>query len=105
MQSCYSYKTIDKNVKSNKIGNIYKIKLGDKKYKGKLIASNDSIATFKIGNSEKNFKTSEIDLIKIREFSVLKTIVFIPSMFLIVAVVSYIVDPKINVPTSPSSPN
>ncbi|GEC78421.1 hypothetical protein [Flavobacterium aquatile] len=105
LQSCFSYKTIDKELTSKKIGKIHKVKLGNKYYKGRLISFNDSISTFKIGKSEMNIKNSEIDKLKVREFSVVQTIVFTSAMLLTVLVVSYIANPKINVPLSPTSPN
>jgi len=75
LQSCYSYKTIDKNKTSKKIGNIYKIKSNIKQFKGKLISYNDSLATLKVGIREMKFKISEIEILKERKISVAKTII------------------------------
>ena len=63
------------------------------------------IPIFKVGKNEMSIKNSEIDKLKVREFSVVQTIVFTSTMLLAVLVVSYIADPKVNVPISPTSPN
>lgn len=105
VQSCFSYRTIDKQLTSKKVGKMHKVKIGNKYYKGKLMSFNDSITTFKVGKSEMSIKNSEIDQLKVREFSVVKTIVFTTTMLLAVVVVSYIASSKVNVPISPTSPN
>ncbi|GAB3716759.1 hypothetical protein [Flavobacterium koreense] len=106
MQSCYSYKAIDKNVTSKEVGKTYKIKLGGMEYKGKLIAFNDSVTTFKVRKSEMAFKTSEINIIKVRKLSSLKTIGF--TTMLVVGTVGLFVatydGPKLNM-NNLNSPN
>jgi hypothetical protein len=107
LQSCYSYKTIDKNITSNKVGKIYKIKFDDIQYKGKLIAFNDSIATFKVGKSEMAFKTSEINILKERKLSALKTIGFSTTMLVVGTVGLFVATydgPQINM-NNLNSPN
>lgn len=73
-QSCYSYREIDKNNNSKKIGNTYSVRINKSNYKGKLLVFNDSIVTLKKGVTEKEFKISEISKFKQRKFSVVKTI-------------------------------
>jgi len=91
LQSCYSYKVIDSNFESKNVGTFYKIKIDSKQYKGKLISFNDSISKIKAGENEINIKTSDIEKIKQRKFSVLKTVALSTSMLLVTIVGLFIV--------------
>ena len=81
-QSCYSYKSINKN-NDLEIGEIYKIKQDNYFEKVKLLAINDSVLTFKDGRDEVEIPKSKILEIKERDFSVGKTVLGIIGIGLI----------------------
>jgi hypothetical protein len=74
LQSCVSYKSIDKNSDSIVMGATYRIKANNKKYMGTLVNINDTIATLKIGAEKLDIKREEIAFIKKRKFSIAETI-------------------------------
>ncbi len=74
LQSCFSYRTIDANKDKFKEGKSYQIILSNKSEKGTLLAQNDSVLNFKIKNNEKQVNKNQITEIKVKKFSVLKTI-------------------------------
>ncbi len=82
LQSCYSYKVIDKNSNLT-IGKKYKIKQSKKYEKVRLLASTDSTITIKNNiNIETTIAITDIKVIKKRKFSVGKTAIFVTSSIL-----------------------
>ena len=75
LQGCFSYRKIPNKFTTINYGETYKIKIDNKLIKGKLISFNDSMCTFRVRKNEISFKTSKINKIKQRKFSVAKTIV------------------------------
>jgi hypothetical protein len=103
LQSCTAYKTT--SALSFEDGKNYKIKQDEKWMKVKVISSNDSVLNVQKGSERFAIAKSSLTAVKKRKFSVVKTIVLVPVVVSVIAIGSYIVDPKINVPISPSSPN
>lgn len=77
LQSCLSYRTIDKKAVSISKDKKYKITVFNKQYKGRITSFTDSVITLKTNNKIVNFKTEEISLIKQQKFSLVKTILFL----------------------------
>lgn len=103
IQSCTTYKTVS-NLSFER-GGKYKIKQGEKWMKVKVISHNDSIINVQKSGNNVSIAKSSITAVKQREFSVVKTIVLIPVAVSVIAIGSYIANPEINIPISPSSPN
>ena len=103
MQSCTTYKSVSDL--SFEKGGKYKIKKGEKWMKVKVISHNDSIINVEKSDVSFTIAKSTITSVKKREFSVVKTIVLVPVVVSAIAIGSYIVNPEINIPISPSSPN
>lgn len=103
MQSCTTYKTV--SGLSFDEGKNYKIKLSEKWIKVKVINSNDSMVNVQKRGDTVSIEKSSITSVKQRKFSVVKTIVLIPVAVSVIAIGSYIANPEINIPISPSSPN
>lgn len=75
LQSCYTYKAISIKETPLLVGKKYKIREADKFVKSKIIIANDSVITVvEGGNVEKDIYVKQIKEIKVREFSVLKTV-------------------------------
>jgi hypothetical protein len=74
LQGCYSYKTVDLKTTTLNIGKTYKITHDNVKTKARLISSNDSIITVKKGKHEEQIPVSGITKMKMRKFSVVKTV-------------------------------
>ncbi|MDI9311377.1 MAG: hypothetical protein QM535_14290 [Limnohabitans sp.] len=83
LQSCYSYKTINLGKTDLVEGKKYKVMQDNKLKKVSLVTTNDSIATFKNGKVQNQIPISELKDIKIRKFSVIKTIALIPMIYAI----------------------
>lgn len=90
LQSCYSYKTIDLKQTMLKEGEIYKIKQENKFVKAILKAKTDSTLTFLIKKNEIQTYTNIIKEIKVKKFSVLKTIGFVVGTIGTVTLVSLV---------------
>lgn len=73
-QNCYSYKSIEMKNTPLVIDKVYKIKYENKFYKGIFISQNDSIIRMIFNKKELTLSKTEIEIIKKRNFSVLKTI-------------------------------
>ena len=74
LHSCMSYKAIDLQQDSFKVGKIYKIKQEDKFEKVFLKKVNDSSLTVLINKNEKQILITDIKEIKMQKFSILKSI-------------------------------
>jgi hypothetical protein len=100
LQSCYSYKTIDLNKTSLTQGKKYKYNtVQNKKFEKVTIkSSNDTIIIAKTGRKEKQITFADIKTIKVRKFSVIKTIALVPVSIVTLAIGAFLIDPKINVP-------
>lgn len=105
LQSCHTYKKIDLNTDQLIVGHKYKIKVEKESIKGRYKNSNDSVTTFRVDFKDKIIAKSEIKEIKKREFSIGKTITFVPLATILVAVITYIMFGSINTPNTYESPN
>lgn len=103
IQSCTTYKTVSDLSFEN--GGKYKIKQSEKWIKVKVMSQNDSIVNVEKSDVSLAIAKSTITSVKKREFSVVKTIVLVPVAVSVLAVGSYIANPGVNIPISPSSPN
>lgn len=86
LQGCYSYKTIDLNQTKLQEGKIYKVKQEDKFVKATLKTLNDSTTTFLVGKSEKQIPITSIKEIKVKKFSVLKTVSLFPITIAVIVI-------------------
>lgn len=89
LQSCYSYRTIDLNKTKLVENKKYKIKTTDKFIKVRLIDLNDSTAVFKNGKNQNEIAISDLKAVKVRKFSVVKTVAIVPSLILIAGTGAY----------------
>ena len=92
LQSCYSYRDINKDTNSLLISKTYKIKEGKRCYKGVLVSFNDSIIIINKHSKQKKYSLEKISKISQRKFSTVKTILLpitIITGFLAIVVVSY----------------
>jgi len=74
LQSCQTYKDIDITKTKLVVGKTYQIKQDTKFVKVKLEKVNDSTLTVLEGNATKVIAVSEINEIKVKKFSTLKTV-------------------------------
>jgi hypothetical protein len=74
LQSCYSYRAISLKETPLIVDKNYKIKQEDKFIKAKLKIANDSVINVVEGKVEKDIYVNNIKEIKVRKFSVLKTV-------------------------------
>ena len=82
-QSCYTYRTIDLSKTPLKLGETYKIRQEDKFIKGKLRTIYDSTITVVVNKNEKIILLSDVNEIKERKISALKTIGLILSILVV----------------------
>lgn len=96
MSSCFSY--IQTNISPSQMvaGKKYKIELNNKFKKVTIRNVNDSTAIVSNGVNTEQIQLKDIRTIQTRKFSVVKTLVLVPVTLTTVAIVSFIVDPKIN---------
>ena len=74
-QSCFSYKTVDYN--NIVIGKKQKFEvsgLGGKNIKGRLVSKNDQLMILENNGQLQEISVDEIDEVKVRKFSILKTV-------------------------------
>lgn len=83
LQSCYTYRKFDINDTYLKIGKLYKIKIEKKIILGKLLSFDENNLTVKNGNKEIQITRSEIQSIKLKEFSARKTTALVTPLALI----------------------
>lgn len=102
LQSCYSYRTANKQ--DLEINKTYKVSLKEETLKVKIQKTTDSTIVVLHKKQEKSIALNEIYIIKKRKFSTLKTIGLTVLVFLGIVVVDYVVDPEIQT-GSYSSPN
>ncbi len=95
-QSCTTFIAVNENDANLQKGKVYKIIQNKKKYKGKLINYDNQILTLKSYGKEIIVERNNIEIIKVRKFSIAKTIVVTPVVILGVSVISFIADPDIN---------
>ena len=81
LQSCYSYRTIDIKQVSLSNDKVYKIKTESKFFKAKLAESNDSLVKIITKGNEKQIPIADIEQIKVKKFSILKTVGIIPIIY------------------------
>lgn len=87
------------------MGEKYKIAEDKKLIKARLKSVIDSTATFTMGKTEKEIAVSKIKTIKVRKFSVVKTISLAPISAATLVVLFVISDPKIGSGATMNSPN
>lgn len=86
LQSCYSYKTIDLKQTPLIVGKKYKIEQEVKFVKATLKTLNDSTTTFLVGKFEKQIPITNIKKIKVKKFSVLKTVSLLPITIAVIVI-------------------
>jgi hypothetical protein len=83
LQSCTTYRTIDLSKTPLKLGEMYKIRQEDKFIKGKLRTIYDSTITVVVDKNEQIILLPEVNEIKQRKISALKTVGLILSILVI----------------------
>ena len=74
-QSCYSYKTVDYNkIAIEKKQNFEVLGVGGTNIKGRLVSKNDQLMILENNGQLQEISVDEIDEVKVRKFSILKTV-------------------------------
>ena len=96
LQSCTSFQKVALDEKSFKIGEKYKIKQGGKYFKGKLKAIGESEFTFGSIGKEKTIALSDMEELKQRKFSLVKTAIIVPISLALAVIITYGLGPDMN---------
>ena len=81
-QSCFTYRTVEKNPETFRITQKYKILHEGKTSKITVLRINDSTLVFKKNFKEQEVAIDSITAVKKREFSVVKTVIVVPIVVL-----------------------
>jgi hypothetical protein len=94
VQSCVSYIPV-RDFSKLEVGKHYKVKVENKTTKVILKNISDSTIIVSNKNIDNTVAISKIEKIKRRKFSIAKTVVLVPTTVVAIALISYVVDPKI----------
>jgi len=87
LQSCFSYKTVDlADISVDKKQKLKIERIDNKNIKGKLVSISDDAITLKISGENKEISLSDIDEIRSKKFSFMKTAGLIPIYYALITV-------------------